>query len=105
MAIVVGESHKKVFNDYANELHNIANPSYPGAKEKPAIEALSVLFTRFMQMQIPFCDLDRFCYFLIKEAAHKISNSYYEPYTENEKAWIDEDEKQHEDHPNTSLQG
>jgi len=81
MAIVVGATHKKTFKDYAQELHQIAKPlkGFPESKQKVAVEALAVLFDKFTEMEIPFCELDRFCYFLIKDAAKAIERTYYTP--------------------------
>ena len=79
MAIVVGETWKETFKIYAGELHGIANPTCPSSEKKVAVEAFAKILDKFAEMQIPFCDLDRFCYFLIKDAAKEIEGIYYTP--------------------------
>lgn len=87
MAIVVGATHKKTFKDYAQELHQIAKPlkGFPDSKQKVAVEALAVMFDKFTEMEIPFCELDEFCYSLIKEAAKAIEDVSYPSYYDNER--------------------
>ena len=82
--IVCGKPYKETFELYAKELHDIAKPTttngIPDREPHSAIEALANLFDKFAAMEVPFCDLDRFCYFIIQSAAQECEQKRYAPW-------------------------
>lgn len=82
--IVCGETYKPTFERYAKELHEIAKPTTtngkPDRKPHVAIEAMANLFEKFAGMEVPFRDLDRFCYFLIADAMANCNGEKYVPW-------------------------
>lgn len=82
--IVCGEPYKETFERYAKELHEIAKPTTtngkPDRKPYAAIEALANLFAKFAELEVPFRDLDRFCYFIIQSAAQECAQERYAPW-------------------------
>ena len=84
--IVCGEQYKATFKKYAKELHEIAKPTTtngkPDRKPHSAVEALANLFDKFASIAVPFCDLDRFCYFIIKGAESECEKDKYAPWGE-----------------------
>lgn len=82
--IVCGKPYKETFELYAKELHDIAKPTTtngkPDREPHSAIEALAKLFDKFAAMEVPFCDLDRFCYFIIQSAAQDCKKGKYCPW-------------------------
>ena len=82
--VVCGEPYKETFERYAKELHEIAKPTTtngkPDRKPYAAIEALANIFSKFAEMEVPFRDLDRFCYFIIQSAAQECEQEKYAPW-------------------------
>lgn len=76
----MNEENKKVFKAYADELKGMADSAMRmGNPLKPSVEAVAELLSKFADMYIPFHDLERFCYFLIKDADKKLDGVYYTP--------------------------
>lgn len=82
--VVCGEPYKATFEKYAKELHEIAKPTTtngkPNRKPHAAVEALAKLFDKFAAISVPFCDLDRFCYFIIQSSAQDCEQEQYAPW-------------------------
>lgn len=76
----MNEEKKKVFKAYADELKGMADSARRmGNPLKLSVEAVAELLSKFADMYIPFQDLERFCYFLIKDADKKLDGIYYTP--------------------------
>ena len=84
--IFCGEPYRETFKKYAKELRGIAEPGTfkgkPTRKPHYSINALANLFDKFADMTVPFCDLDRFCYFIIQGAANECEKDRYAPWGE-----------------------
>lgn len=88
--IVFDEHFKKPLQELAKELHDRAR----GKTESEPIrhvpmEAIANLLDKMAGMEIPFSDLDRFCYFIIKAANKELGDIHFKPYIPSEIAVVE----------------
>ena len=89
--IEFNEHFKKQLQDMAKKLHETARvyTKTGGMTYHVPTEAVANLLDKLAVMEIPFCDLDRFCYFLIKAANKELGNVHFKPYLPSEIAAVE----------------